>query len=351
MCDQLLGDDRHRLFDHGTHPITAELGLNRGDLLGRRGGANQDRLLTEPGLRPGERPADLVRASPESARIEVMDGPPGRTKMLDLSEGRRGATASEHRGVTVDPRQPIGRPRVTEQPGIAEIAGQPHRDPRAAGDQIEILRRMAKGDQMPVGDRISDRLTHAGRTQALDGVADRIGSLIDDIERQESDPALALPAEHPDQIAVGHGRQGMMAHRAVGQQLIPDEQMPLIDGPRVFREGGTGDGEIGAQRRHERFGHLTDIAGVGGIEGRAIFEQNLPRPLPAQPGERRQRRLDRLLHRHRARFEGHDQGLGVADIDRLGRQPDQLHGAHPVANEHAGEVGCAGEVVSDTSKQ
>ena len=89
----------------------------------------------------------------------------------------------------------------------------------------------------------------------------------------------------------------MVAHAGVREQLPADEQMALVDRAAVLREGRAGDGELGAQRRQQRIGDRPDIAGIGGIEGRAIFEEVLPRAGLLESLECRQRLRHRLGRR------------------------------------------------------
>ena len=90
---------------------------------------------------------------------------------------------------------------------------------------------------------------------------------------------------------------------------------------------------------------------VGAVEGRAVLEQVLPRPLPRQPALRRQRLRHRLRDRGRARLQRHHHGVGFRHRQtRLGHA-DQLHRAHAVAHQHAAQIGGAGEVVGDGAEQ
>src|SRR4051794_20204008 len=87
--------------------------------------------------------------------------------------------------------------------------------------------------------------------------------------------AYGLLLQDADEVGVGHGREGVIAHAALVQQHIPHEQIALVDGPLIGREGGAGDREVGPERVHERLSNRPDIAARGGVESGAIFEIEL----------------------------------------------------------------------------
>ena len=68
------------------------------------------------------------------------------------------------------------------------------------------------------------------------------------------------------------GVSGWWRMRRLGQQLVAHEQVPGVDGARVGREGGRDDGQAGAQRLGQGFGHRTDVAPIGGVERGADLE-------------------------------------------------------------------------------
>ena len=204
---------------------------------------------------------------------------------------------------------------------------------------------------MALAQRIGDRLPDALPAQLGEARADRIGTPVDRGMRHQPDRPPALPLQHRDQVAVGHRGQRVMAHVGVGEQLVADEQVALIDGAAVLRQGRAGDREVGAQRLQQRLADRADVAAVGRIEGRAVFEQDLLGALGAQPFERGERLADRGAGLDGARLERDHHRLGVARIDRRLRHADQLHGRHALAHQHAREVGGPGEVVGDAAKQ
>ena len=109
-------------------------------------------------------------------------------------------------------------------------------------------------------------------------------------EVDEADLRLALARQHPHQVGIVHRVERMVLQRALVQRHGADEQIAQIDGAAGFRERPASPARsrspaIGAQRVHDR----TDIAGVGGIEGRADLEHHMARAAAAQPILRRAR--------------------------------------------------------------
>ena len=132
---------------------------------------------------------------------------------------------------------------------------------------------------------------------------------------------------------------------------IADEQITLEDRPPVLREGRTEQREIRTQCVEQRLGDRSDIAGIGRIEGRAVFEEDLARPGAAQKAERGKAHRHRLFGRDRAAFEGDDDRLSIGQLHIGCRHVDQLHGAHAAPHQRVAEIGRAGEIVGDRSQQ
>lgn len=77
----------------------------------------------------------------------------------------------------------------------------------------------------------------------------------------------------------------MIFHARFIEQLITDIKIAFIKRAPVGREGRACDGKIGAQCIEKRIIDRADIAGVGGIEGRAVFEKELLGASRSQPVE------------------------------------------------------------------
>ena len=141
------------------------------------------------------------------------------------------------------------------------------------------------------------------------------------------------------------GVSGWSRMRAFAEQPAADEQVPLVDAAAVGGEGRAEDGGGRLQLVHQRVGDGADVAGVGGVEGRAVLEQDLPGAARAQSAGAGERHGHGLGGRARARLEGDDHRVGFRQ--RLGgrRRADRLHHAHAGALQHQGDVGCAGQIV------
>ena len=157
-----------------------------------------------------------------------------------------------------------------------------------------------------------------------------------------------LRLQHPHEVGIGHRRERVVAHRAVGQQQVANEEVALEHRAAVLRERGRDDHGTAAHLGQQRLGHRADVAGRRAVESRADLEVQLRRALPAQPARGGQALGHRLLHGRGARLERHHDG--VHPLDRLGRHADRLHHAHAGAHEVVGEVGGAGEVVGDAAE-
>ena len=259
-------------------------------------GGDQHRALIEKWRRPGEGVAGDIIAGRQSQRVDPETRPPvGEAR--DLFKGRRRTTAGQHRRRAGDR---LGRRRrvLRGQPPLRAInLGQAHGDARTAGDQRQVLAGRADGHQIRIGDGVDNRHRRPLGAQGVETRAQSIDAGGDIGVAGQTDTMLGLPLKHLDQIAVGHRCQRMAAHMSVGQQLVADEQMSAVEGAAGFWKHRTGDGEIAVQGGQQGVGDRADIAVIGGIEGRAIFEKILPAAGGAQPVEGGQRLAHRLVGR------------------------------------------------------
>ena len=92
-----------------------------------------------------------------------------------------------------------------------------------------------------------------------------------------------LPRQHIHQIGIMHRRERMMPHARVRKQHLPHEEMPHVNRPAVFRKCRTRNGERSTKLIEKRIRHRPDIARIGRVEGRAVFEIDLPRAMLFQP--------------------------------------------------------------------
>jgi hypothetical protein len=142
----------------------------------------------------------------------------------------------------------------------------------------------------------------------------------------------------------------VILQRAFVQRHGADEQVALIDGAAGFRKGRRHQNDrvarVGAQRVHDR----TDIAGVGGIEGRTDLEQQVAGAAAAQPFLRRARTIDRNVSLDRTALERHHDSIDLRQREVVRRHPDGLHRAQALTGQRVGEVGGAGIVVGDAAQ-
>jgi hypothetical protein len=129
------------------------------------------------------------------------------------------------------------------------------------------------------------------------------------------------------------------------------EQVAHIDGAAGLGKGRRHQHDrvtaIGAQRIH----HGADIAGVGGIEGRADLEQHMAGAVPAQPFFGCSRARHRKAGFDRPAFQRHHHGIDLGQFEIVGGHADGLHRAQAAAGQRVGEIGGAGVVVGNTAKR
>jgi hypothetical protein len=123
--------------------------------------------------------------------------------------------------------------------------------------------------------------------------------------------AGCLRLQHAHQVGVGHGRERVVLHAALVEQHIAHKQVALEHGALVVGEGGRGDGEVGAQRLHQRIGHRADVAFGRAVKGGAVLEVDLLGALRLQPLQRGQRLGNGFVLGNGARLERDHHGVGL----------------------------------------
>ena len=232
-----------------------------------------------------------------------------------------------------------------------KIGRQPHRHAGTPGNEFHVGAGFAQRHQMLVGDGIEYRVADALLAQIVESGTNRCRALHHRGILHQTDLVPGLPLQHAHQRRIGHRRQRMVAHAGFRQQLIADEKITLIDGALVGREGRIEYREIGAQSFEQRIGYRTDVALFGGVEGRAVLEVVLFRPLLAQPDERAQRHGHGFRCGIAARLERYDHAVGVRHFQIRSGNPKQLDGSHAGLDERIGKVGRAGEIVGHAAEQ
>ena len=244
--------------------------------------------------------------------------------------------------------------------GDGEVARQADRQARAGADQRQVANRLAEAVQVVVVDRVGDRDRDAFAPQGVEARPDRRGRSAGRAVIDEADAAGRAPVrprrrelrlQDADEVGVGHRRQRMVAHAALGEQHVADEEMALEDRARVVGERRRRDREVAAELVHQRLEHRADVAARRRVEGRADLEVDLRRAGSAQPAACRERLLDRELRLDRSRLERDDDRIGVERRRRsVAGNADRLHRPHAGADQVVGEVGGAGEVVGDAAE-
>ena len=111
---------------------------------------------------------------------------------------------------------------------------------------------------------------------ALEGTANSIRAGFDILEGDEPDGQSRLTLKNAHEIGVPHRCERVILHAAFVQRHAVDEEMALIDRAPVRGKGRAGDREVAAREREKRVGHRADIAGIGRVECRAVFEEEIP---------------------------------------------------------------------------
>ena len=132
----------------------------------------------------------------------------------------------------------------------------------------------------------------------------------------EPDFRSRLPLQHAHEVRVAHRRERMVFHARLVEQRIADKQMAAKDRAAVLGKRRAGNREsrrvtADGQRVEQRVRHRADVARVGRIERRAVFEEELAAALRAQPVERGERLRDRVGGGNRARLQRDHQRVGL----------------------------------------
>ena len=159
-------------------------------------------------------------------------------------------------------------------------------------------------------------------------------------------------AEHPHQICVVHRVQRMVLERAFVQRHRADEEVALIDGAARFREGRRHqDGRL-AGVRAQGIEDRTDIAGVGGVEGRADLVHHMACAAFAQPGTRRRARVPRRRDAATERIFSETTTASASGRSRSSAgNADCLDRAQTLLGQRVRQVRGAGVVVGDAAER
>ena len=143
----------------------------------------------------------------------------------------------------------------------------------------------------------------------------------------------------------------MVLERTLVQWSQADEQMPEIDGASRLRKGGRHQNATGLGAGAERLADRPDVAGVGRVEGRADFIDDMARAAGDEPVVSRGRRSDRARGLDRADLQGDDDRPDIAGVEACGRDANRLYGREAVAMKRVRKVRRAGIVIGDSAEK
>ncbi len=219
-------------------------------------------------------------------------------------------------------------------------------DRRVAGHQRPVNRQGRDRGQILGIDRVHDDVADALRDQAV-----QIGALAGgfgphDVVGEQADRQFRLPLQHARKVRIGHRRQRIEALWRLGDELRADEEMALENAAREIARTRTEAGVGRARQGQQAVGDRADIAVVGRIKGRAIFEEQPSRADVEQPPCRVMRFGDRLRGGNDTGLLGDDDGRRAGEMrhqGRLGGEPAIDAECH----QHGGRFHAAGEVVGN----
>ena len=90
----------------------------------------------------------------------------------------------------------------------------------------------------------------------------------------------------------------------------------------------------------------SDIAAIGGREGRAVFEKNLFCAAPLEPPQRGEGLPHRRLCRARTRGQSNNHSVGIVRRMCFAGHAHFLNRAHALADQNMAQIGRPGDVVS-----
>ncbi len=254
---------RQGFFDQRPGSLAPQRLLDGGDGIGCGTGMDKDRAFGKLRPGPGERIGDLSGSvASELQGIDAACGISGAHR-LDLAQGRNRAAAGDHRAQAAGGRQFLHLVALWYQADAAKILRQADGGPRTAGDQGQIRCCRVEDQQIVILDSVDDGVSRTLGREIRKRGAHRRHTLAYGCQRHQIDLRLGLAAQHANQIGVAHGRQRVIAHGRIGEQLLSHEQVAQIDRAAGFGKGGAGDGEIRLELGHQRIADRADIAGVG----------------------------------------------------------------------------------------
>ncbi len=191
---------------------------------------------------------------------------------------------------------------------------------------------LADRPQVVVVDRIDDGES-VGSVQRF---AKRDFAAADLCQIDQPNRQSCLLSQHAHQVGIAHRGQRMILHRGFGEEGVADEQVPLEHRAAIGREGGAGEGAGFSDEVEQGLGYGADIAFSGGVEGRAVLEEELPRAGGKQDLGRGAGERYGFIGRDGARLERDDDGIGVRERGAGLRHPHDLPDQHSLTRERQG---------------
>ncbi|GAA3352527.1 hypothetical protein GCM10017744_001890 [Streptomyces antimycoticus] len=106
---------------------------------------------------------------------------------------------------------------------------------RGSGDEGEFESRGTEHGEIVAGQRVGDDVPDAGLLMRDEGVADGRGSAARCGPVDQGHPVACLRPQQAHQGGIRHGVERVVAQWGVGEQLVMDEQVSLVDGTAVGR--------------------------------------------------------------------------------------------------------------------
>ena len=136
----------------------------------------------------------------------------------------------------------------------------------------------AQRHEMPITDGIGHRKSRSGPSSLVERRSNGVRASINDTVGNEPDLQPCLPLQHAHQVGIPHGRERVILHRAFVQENITDEEMAHVNGAGIGGKSRANKRYFSPHLFEKRLGNGADIALVGGVEGGAVLEEQLPRP-------------------------------------------------------------------------
>src|ERR1700730_9579753 len=128
----------------------------------------------------------------------------------------------------------------------------------------------------------------------------------------------------------------MMLHAALVQKLIMNEKMAAVDRPPIVWKRRTGNCKGGADFPQKELDHRADISTRGRVEGRAVFEVELPASNQFQPMECLHGFAHGLFDGSGSRLERANPGVDLFELRSRFRDTDRLNSSKSAFNQVIG---------------